>query len=284
MLYLILASLIWAFSFGLIKGNLTDLDPAFVAWARLLVAVPVFLPFFRLKSLNWRLALQLLGLGALQYGLLYTTYTQAFQYLDAYQVALFTILTPLYVTLIDDVYKKKIQWLNLAMALLAIAGAVIIKYHGLKWENLLTGFLLVQVSNLSFAFGQLEYKRIRKVHSQLIDREVYALLFFGAVIFTSIVTTYIGGWGSFSLFTASHLWTILFLGVVGTGIGFFLWNVGAVTTNAGALAVMNNVKIPLAVLVSLVFFGEKPDLRSLTIGGGLMVLAVYLAERFRQKT
>jgi drug/metabolite transporter (DMT)-like permease len=38
MLYLFLVSLLWAFSFGLIKGELTGLPPASVAFVRLLIA------------------------------------------------------------------------------------------------------------------------------------------------------------------------------------------------------------------------------------------------------
>lgn len=269
MLYLIIASLIWAFSFGLIKGNLVDLDASFVSWARLLVALPVFLPFLRFKSLNVRLAVHLLILGAFQYGLLYVSYTQSFKYLDGYQVALFTILTPIYVTIVDNIYKREIDWLNLAMAVLAVVGAVVIKYQeGLAFEDLLLGFALVQVANFCFAFGQIEYRRLRRKHTEIKDKEVYALMFLGAVILTSIFTTYQGGWGSFQLLSFTHIWTILFLGTVATGLGFFLWNVGAINTHAGALAVMNNIKIPLAVFVSLVFFGEQADIFRLCIGGG----------------
>ncbi|MFC1851208.1 EamA family transporter [candidate division CSSED10-310 bacterium] len=49
MVYLIIVSLVWAFSFGLIKGNLTDLDSNFVAFARLLISFIIFLPWLRLK-------------------------------------------------------------------------------------------------------------------------------------------------------------------------------------------------------------------------------------------
>lgn len=284
MIYLIIASLIWAFSFGLVKGNLTDLNSSFVAWARILLALPVFLPFLRFRSLNIRLALHLFMIGMIQYGLLYSFYIKAFQYLDSYQVALFTIFMPLYVTLFDDIYKRKMNWINLAMAFLAVLGAGIIKYEKtISWNALLCGFLLMQVSNLCFSWGQIEYRRLRRIHTELIDKQVYALLFFGALVFTTIVTTFSNGWGSVFMLTSVHIWTLLFLGTVATGIGFFLWNVGAITTHAGSLAVMNNVKIPLAVFISLTIFGEKTDIFRLIIGGSLMIVAVILSEFLRNK-
>ncbi|MDX9865812.1 MAG: hypothetical protein RBT34_13495, partial [Anaerolineaceae bacterium] len=44
MIYLLVVSLVWAFSFGLIKGNLVGLDAVFVAGMRLLISLLVFLP------------------------------------------------------------------------------------------------------------------------------------------------------------------------------------------------------------------------------------------------
>ncbi|HBA92554.1 MAG TPA: EamA family transporter, partial [Anaerolineaceae bacterium] len=90
MIYLLVVSLIWAFSFGLIKGQLTGLDANFVAAARLVISLAVFLPFLRLRNVPGRLRLRLILTGAVQYGLMYIAYTYAFQYLQAYEVALFT--------------------------------------------------------------------------------------------------------------------------------------------------------------------------------------------------
>jgi len=85
MLYLLFVSLLWAFSFGLIKGNLAGVDPVFVAFARILIALLVFLPFARLRGVTRRQGLQLLGIGAVQYGLMYIFYNAAFAYLQAYE-------------------------------------------------------------------------------------------------------------------------------------------------------------------------------------------------------
>ena len=75
---------------------------------------------------------------------------------------------------------------------------------------------------------------------------------------------------------------ILLLWIVASGLGFFLWNYGATLTTAGNLAVMNNLKIPLAVAVSLLFFEDvsSSQLLRLILGGGIIVGAVYLNEVF----
>jgi drug/metabolite transporter (DMT)-like permease len=279
MIYLIVVSTIWAFSFGFIKTNLRGIDPTFIAWARMVIALPLFLPFFRGHRLPLSLSARLFFIGAVQYGLMYITYLQAFRYLDAYQVALFTILTPLYVTLLHDVRTRRFRPLNLSAASLAILGAAVIKYRQTSWGGILSGFFLMQLSNVCFAFGQVEYKRLRHEFARLRDRQVYALLYLGAAAVTALATTATGGWGSFALLSLKQIGTLLYLGALASGMCFFWWNKGAVVTNAGTLAVFNNIKIPLAVFVSLVVFGESTDLPRLVLGGGLMVFAVWLSHR-----
>jgi drug/metabolite transporter (DMT)-like permease len=77
----------------------------------------------------------------------------------------------------------------------------------------------------------------------------------------------------------AQLAVLLYLGLLASGIGFFLWNVGATRVGTGVLAVFNNVKVPLAVLVSLLFFREQTDLARLALGGGIILLALYLNSR-----
>ena len=278
MIYLILTSLIWAFSFGLVKGQLTSLEPNFVACSRLLIALPVFLPFLRLKGLSAKTCLRLIGIGAIQYGLTYTFYLIAMQKLNAYEAALFTIFTPLYVSLINDLFQKQFSGFHLGMSLLAVLGAAIIKYSNTNLGNIITGFVLMQISNICFSFGQIAYKRIRSEHKSLKDSQIYALLFLGGVLITAFSTTFMNGWSSALEMNRDQILTLVFLGAVASGIGFFWWNKGAVITNAGTLAVMNNLKIPLAVAVSLLVFGERVDIPRLLLGGSIMILAIVLNE------
>ncbi len=283
MVYLLIVSLIWSVSFGLIKHNLEGIDSNFIAWTRMFLAFPLFLPFLRHKMLTPMLSLRLIGIGAVQFGLMYSAYLYAFRFLEAYQVALFTIFTPIYVTLINDIYSRRLQVFYLGLALLAVIGAGLIQYQNISYQGVLMGFFLMQASNVCFAFGQIEYRRVRRQYKTLRDREIYALLYLGAVIVTSISTTATQGWHNIMDLTWIQVLVLLYLGFLASGLGFFLWNKGALETNPGTLAVFNNIKIPLAVLVSLVVFGEKADLSRLLAGGGLMILAVVLAERQSRK-
>ena len=277
MIYLLIVSLIWAFSFGLIKGQLTGLDANFVAAVRLVVSLAVFLPFLRIKQVPSRLRWRLLVIGAVQFGLMYVAYTYAFQYLQAYEVALFTIFTPLYVTLINDAYQKRFHAISLVATILAIAGTAVVKQGNLFDSQLLTGFLVVQVSNLAFAFGQVDYKETLKGHPEMRDTRIFGLLYLGGALAAGVPALITTPWQSLVL-TAQQVLTLVYLGAVASGLGFFLWNVGARKVNGGTLAVFNDLKIPLAVAVSLIFFGEKASLPHLLIGGAVVVAALLLNE------
>ena len=277
MIYLLVVSLIWAFSFGLIKGQLTGLDANFIAAARLVISLAVFLPFLRLRNVSGRLRLRLILTGAVQYGLMYIAYTYAFQYLQAYEVALFTIFTPLYVTLINDAYQHRFHPISLAATVLAVAGTTVVKEGNLLRPELLTGFLVVQVSNLAFAFGQVDYKETLKKHPKLNDTRIFGLLYLGGALAAGLPAVFTTPWQTMAL-TGSQLLTLVYLGAIASGVCFFMWNVGARKVHTGTLAVFNDLKIPLAVAVSLIVFGEKASLPHLLIGGLIVLAALLLNE------
>jgi len=277
--YLIAASFIWAFSYGLIKVNLTSLDPNFVTFCRLTCALPLFLPFLRIRKLSAKDSGYLIMIGAVQYGLMYLCFIRSFQYLNAHQAALFTTLTPFYVILINSLLSKKFSAYYLMTAAMAVVGGGIIYFQYSEKPEIFQGFLLVQGADICFAFGQVAYKKFRQLRTDLKDLDVYGLLFIGAVITAALSTSWFGGWKSFPLVTSQQLLVLIYLGTIASGICFFWWNKGAVNTNPGTLAVFNNLKSPLAILVSLLFFGEQTDLMRLFLGLSLIGFAAFLSER-----
>ncbi|HSQ36122.1 MAG TPA: EamA family transporter, partial [Candidatus Binatia bacterium] len=205
-------------------------------------------------------------------------YIQAFRFLPAYQVALFTIFTPLYVALADDLWTKRFRPLHLGTALLAVAGTALIVFSNWQRTHLVPGFLLVQASNLCFAVGQIAYRRLLPQHTDRSARNGFAWLYLGGM--TAALLAWLCFSPAFQSFPGGAQWLVLlYLGLVASGIGFFLWNTGATRVDTGVLAVFNNVKIPLAVLVSLLFFGEQTDGLRLLGGGGIIALALWLNTR-----
>jgi drug/metabolite transporter (DMT)-like permease len=281
MIWLLAVSLVWAFSFGLIKGRLAGLDPEAVAAVRLAVAALVFIAWLRVRDggrgLRWRLA----GIGAVQYGVMYVLYLRAFAHLQAHEVALFTIFTPVYLTLLDAAWERRWQPRHLVAALLAVAGAGAALWRPGTGDVRVAGFLLVQGSNLCFAAGQLAYRRLRpRFPEGFRDAHAFLWLALGGLGATALAALPGTDWAAFRP-TPGQVGVLLYLGVVATGLGFYLWNLGVTRVNAGTLAVFNNAKVPLGILVSLVVFGERADPLRLGVSLGLLAAAALLAEARR---
>jgi drug/metabolite transporter (DMT)-like permease len=276
MLLLLIVSVVWAFSFGLVK-SLAGLDSTAVAVVRLAVALAVFAVFFRRRGIGAVAMLRLAGVGALQFGAVYALYQRSYVHLHAYEVALFTITTPIFVALIDAALERRMRMRYLAAAALSVAGAGVVVWKSVGDSGVLAGFVLVQLSNLCFAAGQLFWRRERlRIPPAATDASLFALPFAGGLAFTLAVSLFLTNWHAFSP-TRTQWETIAYLGAVASGLGFFLWNVGASRVNAGILAAFNNAKIPLGIAVSLLVFGERADLGRLLIGGALMALGVWAA-------
>lgn len=272
MSYLLIVSIVWAFSFGLIKHHLSALDPAWVAFVRLGLSLVLFLPWWRPQKSSLALGLGLTITGAVQYGIMYLCYISSFQYLQAHQVAIFTIFTPLYVTLLHDLSQRRGHGRFWLCAALACAGSGLIVYRQISLDELGWGFLLIQGANLAFAGGQILYRQLLGTARHMAEHSYFAYLYLGAVLVSGIFT-----WVRGAVWTPPSLsaWLVLlYLGFIASGMGFFLWNFGARRVDAGTLSVCNNLKLPLAVLVSALVFGEQVPWLRLLAGGSLIAAAL----------
>lgn len=85
--YLIGVTLLWSFSFSLIGVYLAgQVDAYFSVLTRIVLASLVFLPFLRRRWLRPDFALKLMGLGAIQLGIMYLFYYQSFLLLTVPEV------------------------------------------------------------------------------------------------------------------------------------------------------------------------------------------------------
>lgn len=276
MAYLVVTSLVWAFSFGLIKGHLAPYDPLAVAFARLAISALVFLPFLNPTRVTRPTIVRALTLGSVQFGAMYWLYIASYAYLPAYGVALFTVFTPVYVVAIESAWSRRAIWHHAAGAGLAIVGAATITWRTFDASGAVVGIALLQASNLSFALGQVVFRRwVRRWGpAEVPEVSLLAWMYVGAAVATGLLALAFGD-GSRVGFGADAVWVLLYLGVMPTAVGFYLWNKGAVRVGPGVLAAANNLKVPLAVVVSWIVFAESaPYLRVLV---GLAVIVAGLA-------
>ncbi|PWS53900.1 EamA family transporter [Pseudoalteromonas sp. meg-B1] len=278
--YLFAVTLLWAFSFSLIGVYLAgQVDAWFSVLIRVALAALVFLPF--LKKIPTPLAFKLMLIGALQLGVMYGFYYHSFLFLSVPEVLLFTVMTPLYITLLNDALNKQFNPQFFIVAFIAVLGAITIRYENLD-SNFLVGLLLVQGANISFAIGQVTYKRLM-LNKQLDDKTVFCWFFIGALIVASACYALFGDLNK--LPSTSTQWGILiYLGIVASGLGYFMWNKGATLVNVGALAVMNNLLIPAGIIVNVLIWNRDADLLRLSIGAGVMLSALVVNQIMAKST
>ncbi len=278
MFYLSAVTLLWAFSFSLIGVYLAgQVDSWFSVWMRVALASVVFLPFLKFKQVPKTLIAKLMAIGGIQLGLMYCFYYQSFLLLSVPEVLLFTVFTPIYVTLIYDMLKARFSPWYLVTAAIAVVGAVFIKFAGIN-ENFLTGFLVVQGANLCFAVGQVAYKYVMEEQQvDLPQRTIFGYFYLGAFVVASIAFLLLGN--AEKLPTTSLQWGILiYLGVIASGLGYFVWNKGACLVNAGALAIMNNALVPAGLIVNILIWNRDVDVARLSIGGVIILVSLWINE------
>ncbi|OIQ24999.1 carboxylate/amino acid/amine transporter [uncultured Vibrio sp.] len=283
MFYLSTVTLLWAFSFSLIGVYLAgQVDSWFSVLMRVALASLVFIPFTKFRGVPNLLKLKLMAIGGIQLGLMYCFYYQSFLLLSVPEVLLFTVFTPIYVTLIYDLLKRRFSPWYLITAVIAVSGAAFIKFAGVN-ENFLVGFLVVQGANLCFAIGQVGYKYVMEQETvDLPQHSIFGYFYFGALCVASVAFALLG---SFDKMPTTNLqWGVLvYLGVIASGFGYFAWNKGACLVNAGALAVMNNVLVPAGLIVNIVIWNRDVDLVSLSIGGAIILLSLWVNESWVKK-
>jgi len=299
MLWLLLASTIWGFSFGILKNLTISLDPFLVTTFRVGIAALFFLPWFLkgfivfyqnqtrpsqstpLPNSLLMKNIQAFICGAIQIGLMYGPYSLAFRYIKAHEVALFTMTTPLIMsvlitilTLFKEPHTNRKTLVRLvAAACLATIGGFIAVNNDHSSPEIAVGACLVQLSNIFFAAGLMLWTRWFDRNTETLQN-LMTPFFLGALTSSMVLCAF--STESSILPTPEQWLALAWLGAVSSGLGFFLWNKGALKVNETTLSVANNIKLPIAIVISIAVFGEQARALPLTVGVILITLALKL--------
>lgn len=273
MKYLIIATVCFSFSFGLIKNQLTNIPSDIVVELRLILACLAFLPFLRgFKKADIKKHLIAAGIGIIQFGIMYMCFIRAFKYIQGNEVVLLTTGTPILVAICSSFFGYRFKWSYITCIILSVIGAIIVIHDNINFHFLIKGVLLMELSNFCFALGQVLWREY--IGDE--DFKFMAPAYFAAVIFVfpfALINTNLN-----TLALTNMQWfTILYLGLIPTGLGFWLWNKGTKSVSPTTLSIMNNLKIPMGVFFALTIFHEKINLVNFTVGCSLILIAIILS-------
>ncbi|WP_024302131.1 DMT family transporter [Pseudogulbenkiania sp. MAI-1] len=282
MRYLIVVTLLWAFSFSLIGQYLAgQVDSDFAVLLRVLIAAAVFAPFTLWRGLPGRLVGGFWLAGALQFGITYLCLYRSFSVLTVPEVLLFTVLTPIYVTLLDDALARRFNRWALLAAAVAVGGGVIIRFQPLQGEYLV-GFLLLQLANLTFAAGQVLCRRLLQQHPVPQPLHRYFGHFFLGALVLALPSFLLFGDASRLPHTALQWGVLAWMGLFATALGMYWWVKGSVEVSAGTLAILNELHVPAGLLVNVLIWNRDADLPRLALGGGVILASLWLNRRGRR--
>lgn len=282
MRYLLAVTLLWAFSFSLIGHYLAgQVDSDFAVLLRVLIAAAVFIPFTQWRGLPGRLVGGFWLAGALQFGVTYLCLYRSFSVLTVPEVLLFTVLTPIYVTLLDDALARRFNRWALLAAVVAVGGGVIIRFQPLAGEYLV-GFLLLQLANLTFAAGQVLCRRLLQQHP--VPQPLYRYFghFFLGALLLALPSFLLFGDASRLPHTALQWGVLAWMGLFATALGMYWWVKGSVEVSAGTLAILNELHVPAGLLVNVLIWNRDADLPRLALGGGVILASLWLNRRGRR--
>lgn len=266
----------WAFSFSLIGVYLSGhVDNYLAVFIRVALAFLMFLPLLRPRGLSIAKSAALTAIGGVQIGGTYLLLYHAFLYLSVPEVLLFTIFTPLYITLLDEMASGRRHlpmrwWLA---SVVAVIGAGVIRYNQVSSDAVL-GFFLIQGANLCFAAGQVAYKRL-PLGDLAQQPRVFAWFFLGASLVSGLGVLFFADWSQVPA-TAFHWGILIWLGLGASGLGYLAWNMAAKKVNTGQLASMNNMLIPAGILVNFLFWNDDVNWPRLLVGGAIIALSLWI--------
>jgi len=211
--------------------------------------------------------------GFIQIGHMYGPYLLSFRYLTAHEVALFTMTTPIIMALLVSLNSRSVSRQLILAALLATLGGAITAWNDLSSADTQTGIALVQLSNVLFAAGLLLWKHWFS-DAPVRSASIMFPYFVGATLATALLALLFAH--EFRTYSGQEWLVMAWLGVVASGLGFLIWNLGALRVSTSTLAVANNLKLPIAIIISLVVFGESANLGLLSLGLALLVIALQI--------
>lgn len=277
----LLTIIIWSNTFVSSKILLHNgLSPAEIFAIRFALAYVAIIPFTHSKLWcdNLKDELLMLVLGATGGALYFLAENTALKYTGVSNVCLLVCSAPLLTALLARWFGKseKMSSRLITGSLIAFAGAALVIVEDWKHMQLkLLGDMLALCGALSWAVYQLIIKRMcRKYSTVFITRKVFA---YGLL---TIAVFFVFDHPSFPLDSMLHpvvAGNLLFLGIIASGLCFWVWNI--VIDHLGAVATSTYIYLqPLFAAITASFVLGEPITGAVVAGAVLIIAGVYWAE------
>ncbi len=260
----LLVTVLWSFSWVLIKFTITDIPPLIFAGLRYSIAALILLPGLlknkdaikKLQKKDWVLLICL--------GIIYYTLTQGgqfitLQYLETTTFSLLLNFSAVIITLLGIIFLKErptwLQWIGMAVF---FSGVLLYFSPNPLGGGTWTGYLFAGITVLSTSIGSLLGRRINR----------------GGTIPAAVTTGISMSIGAVLLLTAGFIFedfpslsitnwlVILCLATINTAFAFTLWNKSLQVLSAMESGIINNSMLVQIALLSWIFLGDTLSIQA----------------------
>ncbi len=280
-LFMLLAVLIWAFNFSVVKIALKEFTPGSFNGPRLTIASLLLLLFLRLKEGSVAPPrgdfLRLLVLGVVGNTFYQFLFINGIHRTSASTTSLILTMTPILIALLSAVFiRERIHWVGWLGILTSFFGLYFVVFEnsaGISLgEKVLSGNLMILVGNLFWAIYTVFSKPLLERMSAL--RLATLTLSFGTLFYLPLTVREIAAldWGSLS----ARSWAALaFSAVFAIALSYVIWYSSVKRVGNTKTGIYSNITPVLTVFFAQLFLGERIGLTKV-IGALVIILGFYL--------
>lgn len=279
------AVIVWGASFIATKVALRDVSPVTVVWLRfsmgviiLGIAVAMRKQFEFLHRKEW-LYFALLGF----LGITFHQWLQSngLQTSEAGTTAWIVSTTPVFMALLGwIILREKLAWIKILGILLAFIGVLLVVYDGNLAAISLRSFgkpgdVLILISAVNWAVFSVLSRRGLRTHPATLM--MLYVMFFGW-LFTSLAFFATQDIAEVNQLTTGGWLAVTFLGLFCSGLAYIAWYDALKALSTAQTGVFLYIE-PLVAVVVAFFILKEPITLASTIGGGIIILGVWLVNR-----
>ncbi|MEG9530740.1 DMT family transporter [Mannheimia indoligenes] len=278
MVYLLIATLIWASSFIVGKVAIAEFDPVQIMQIRLTLAAFIALPFFMraYRKIQKNQQIKVWLIAFLTFPLCVILQFSGLKLTSAASAVALLGLNPLLTVLVGYFcFNKQATGLDFILSLFACVGILIMAAGSDDSGSInMLGLLLVTLGSLSFIIGMYLSKDI--LQSVKVTDLTNITLVQGAVTALPIMLLFAEDW---QLPTSLSAWaSVMYLGIICTSLAMLLWNKGISQSSPILAGILLALEPVFGLLMALLFLSEQ--LSFITWIGIIIVICTALLSVF----
>jgi drug/metabolite transporter (DMT)-like permease len=285
---LILATLIWASTYSVVKIGLENISPFTLALIRGILATTILLIFCIIKGLLKEIFnfIKIHFWVALLLGLLGMFLIQSFQnfglkYSSSIMGGILINVSPIFILFLSVAFLKESANRNKILGIiLGFAGIIIMTLMGgdfsnFSVQNTFSGNMMLLGVALSWAIYSIITKKFLNDFQPLTITFISYLV--GTIFFIPI-TLMSSDISELYTYSVTSWIIILYLGIFGSAAAYFLWNYGVKYIEVSRASIFQYLSPSIAILIGFLFLNEKIDFFDI-LGIIFIFSGIYIAER-----